>query len=173
MTWVFVATAAVSAVSAVAQGAAQKSAHNANARIAEQNRTMAIQQAAAQELQQRRGARYALGRQAAAQAESGIDTTTGSAARVTDESATSAELDAQNIRYRGIVQGFASEREAAMEKAAGRQAMRSAYTSAALSIAGGVAKGYAAKPAGGGAGAWYKGQESTFGPGSGYGYWEN
>jgi len=171
MAWVMVASAAVTAAGAIVQGHAAKNASSANARIAEQNRDIAIQQSAAQEQQQRRGARYALGRQAAAQAESGIDATTGSAARVSAESATDAELDAMNIRYRGMMQGFGHETEAAMQRASGKQALRSGYFTAATAIAGAAAKSYAGKPSSGGGGSgWYKGNESTFGPGSGYGY---
>jgi hypothetical protein len=143
------------------QGEAGRKAAHANARIAEQNRDIATQQSAAEESRQRTGARYALGRQAAAQAESGIDATSGSAARVSAESGRDAELDALNIRYRGMMQGFGYEREMVMQKHAGQQAQRQGYFTAATAIAGAAAKGYAGRAggstplAGGGSGGGY------------------
>lgn len=60
--------------------------------------------AAREEEAQRRAARMAIGRQAAAQAEAGIGTS-GSAGLLLEQSAVLAELDALNIRYGGELRG--------------------------------------------------------------------
>lgn len=71
-----------------------------NARLLREQSRAELSASARDEEAQRRAARIALGRQAAAQAEAGIGTS-GSAGLLLDQSAVLAELDALNIRYGG------------------------------------------------------------------------
>ena len=134
MTWFTVATAAVTAASAIAGGDAQRRAANTNADIAEQNRKLAAEQGFAREDAFRRQARMRLGSQAAAIAESGVDPGSGSALLVAAQSATNAELDALNIRYEGLTQATGYAREAVAERRRGLNATQGSYYSAAASI---------------------------------------
>lgn len=148
----FVAAGA-QALGSIQQGNAGKAAADANARIAGQNRDIALQQAGAREDASRRRSRQILGAQYAGAAESGIDPNSGSAARVLQDDATAAELDAMNIRYEGLMQAHGYEREQAMERARGKQARTAGYLGAATSILGGAAKAYGMRaPAGQGYG---------------------
>lgn len=133
---------ATAAVGSIIQGNAAKAAADANAKIADQNRRAAFDQSSAREDAFRRKARYALGEQAAAIAESGVDPGSGSALRVATESATNAELDAMNIRYEGLMQGFGFERQASIERQRGKHAQRMGYLGAASPLFGEAADSY-------------------------------
>ena len=146
MSWVMVATAAVTAIGTASSAKAQSNASKQNALYAERNQQLSMMQAGAREEAQRRRARYALGSQAAAIAESGVDVNSGSAARSVAESATNAELDALNIRYEGLMQAEGYAAEAANERTRSKYAMNAGYFGAATSLLGGVARGYAARP---------------------------
>lgn len=71
-----------------------------NARLLRENARTELSAAARDEEAQRRAARAAIGRQAAAQAEAGIGTS-GTGGLLLEQSAVLAELDALNIRYGG------------------------------------------------------------------------
>lgn len=110
VTWMFVASAVVGAVGAVAQGNAasaqaktEAAAHDYNAAELRTHADIVSQQAGAKEDVQRRNAAQQLGLLNAAAAQSGIGTQ-GSAATVSRESAINAEMDALNIRYEGTVE---------------------------------------------------------------------
>lgn len=138
------------AVGKIIEGQAAGSAADANARIAGQNRDIAIQQGDARELAQRRESARFLGEQTASIAQAGVDPSSGSALRVQEESAVRAELDALNIRYGARMQAFGFEREAALERARGKQARRSGYLSAVTTMLGGASQAYGMRPGGGG-----------------------
>jgi hypothetical protein len=152
VTIAIVASAAVSAVGAIQQGAAaaaqgrsQQQAQQYNAVVKQQNAELARQQAGAREEQQRRGARQILGQQRAALAQAGIGMT-GSALDIEEQSAVRAEMDALTIAYEGELQAkglLASAQqdlfqgEAAL--AAGRNAQTASYISAGASLLSGAA----------------------------------
>lgn len=155
-----VAAVAAQAVGKVIEGNAQNNAAKANAGIADENARIAQQQAGSREDQQRRQSRYTLGAQAAATAEAGVDAGSGSAARSIGESAANAELDALNIRYEGLMHAHGFAREAALERARGKQARNAGYLGAATSILSGASQAYGMKVGGGsasGGGGYYGG----------------
>jgi murein L,D-transpeptidase YcbB/YkuD len=103
-----IASAATAATGALAAGQAQSASYagqanalNYNAEIAKQNAAATYEQTNAAEDLQRRNTRLALGRQAAAIGQSGIDPTSGSSLLVAKDSATAGELDALTMRYKG------------------------------------------------------------------------
>lgn len=130
MAWMAIAAAAAAATSAVVEGQAQGAQHDANSRLAEQARDVARQQGIAREDAQRRQARYALGSQTAALAESGVDPGSGSAARAVEESSANAELDALNIRYNAMMQAHGYETERMLERNAAKRSRRMGYFNA-------------------------------------------
>lgn len=134
--------AGTQAVGSIVQGNAQSAAAKANARIADQNRDIALQQAGAREDQVRRQSLGVLGAQYAGIAESGVDPGSGSAARALAQSATNAEYDALVTRYEGRMQALGFEREASLERARGRNARNAGYLNAATSILAGAAQAY-------------------------------
>ena len=147
-----IASTAATAAGSIAQGNAAAAAANANATVSAQNRDIALQQAGAREDAQRRRAHYALGSQAAAIAESGVDPGSGSAARAIAESATNAELDALNVRYEGLMQARGYDTQAMFERARAKQARNAGYYGAVTSILGGASKAYGMSSGGGGGG---------------------
>ncbi len=99
---------AVGAGSSLTQGAAARDNANQQAAfyetqqgISRQNSQIVAQQTSAKEDLQRREARRIIARQRAGLAESGVDSTVGSALDILDQSSVEAELDAMTIRYEG------------------------------------------------------------------------
>jgi hypothetical protein len=147
------ASAAVSAVGAIQQGAAaaaqgraQQQAQQVNAAIKEQNSAAVRQQAGAREDQQRRQARQLLGQQRAALAQAGIGVGFGSALDIEEQSAIRAEYDALAIRYEGEMQArglLASAQqdlyEGQVARSAGKNAQTASYISAGASLLSGAA----------------------------------
>jgi hypothetical protein len=147
------ASAAISAVGAIQQGAAaasqaraQQGAQQYNAAVKEQNATVARQQAGAREEQQRRMSRQVLAQQRAALAQAGIGVGFGSALDIEEQSAIRAEMDALTIRYEGELQAkglLASAQQdlfqGEMARAAGRNAQTASYISAGSSLLSGAA----------------------------------
>lgn len=137
-----VASAAAAVASKISEAHAQEAQAQANARIADQNRAIAGEQSNAREESQRRqGAQY-LGRQTAAAAQSGVDITSGSALDVAAQSSTNLELDAQTIRYQGLMQGFGFEREAGMQRAQAANVQAGVPLGVANTILGATTKYY-------------------------------
>lgn len=132
MAIVFAAAAAAKMVGSILEGQAAGAAHDANSRIAEQNRDIALNQAASRELSSRRRSAFALGGHFAGIAESGVDPGFGSATNSLRTSAARAELDALNIRHEGAMHAFGFERERVMERAAGKQSRRMGHVNAVL-----------------------------------------
>lgn len=134
-----IGAAIIGAIGSVQQGNAAKSAANYNARVAENNATLARQQAAAQEEQHRRLARRQLGQMRAAYGASGV-TMEGSPLDILAQSAKDAELDALNIRYGGELKAQGLESEAVLERYRGESAQRAGYMGAATGLLSGASK---------------------------------
>lgn len=127
--------AAVAAVGALksAQAQSQQADAAANAAtynaLADNNRaTVALQQGNAQEESQRRQAAIALGNQNAAMAQTGTDLASGSALDLYKQSATSAELDALNIRYGSQLQAQGLQSQSTLDAMQATQQQRNAQT---------------------------------------------
>lgn len=176
MAFAAVAMAAASAAAGIAgsiiEGQAQGAAHDANSRIAEQNRDIAHAQGYAREDQVRRRAAMILGAQYASTAQSGVDPNSGSAALALKQSATNAELDALTTRYEGLIQGFGYQRESVMERDAAKRSRKMGHVNALLSSVGGAKVIGAAAKSGSYGGTSWGGSSSTFGPGSGFENWD-
>lgn len=154
-----VVAAATQAVGALASGNSKAAQYDAQAQAAAWNASMqreqasvVAQQTSAREDLQRKQARQVLGRQIAAGAESGVNTTSGSAADVFRSSLYDAEMDALNIRYEGelnrvglLTQANLSDWEGQVAKANSKSAVRSGYLNAASSLASAAAGAYAPK----------------------------
>jgi len=105
----------VSAASQSAAAEGQAQAADYNAKIAQRNAAVAREQASRDEEQQRRDARKQLGLMRASYGASGI-TPEGSPLDVLEASAAEAELDAQNIRYKGELRAMGYNDEATLDK---------------------------------------------------------
>ena len=146
-----VVPAVLGAVSSIATGNASAAAsegeansHNYNAKVADINAGMALQQADRQEEQARRESRQDLGAQRASIAQSGTGFG-GSNADIVRQSTTNAEMDALNIRYGGAVEatsyrneGTAERYNAKLSKAAAKSARVSGYLNATTHVVNGI-----------------------------------
>ena len=115
---------AVSAIGAIQQGAAAKSAANFNAEVA-RNNAIASRQAAASD--ERRFRRQTLKRQGTLRAG-------GASLDLLEDSAMEEELEALMIRHGGEVQAGGLEASARVEKARGRAAQTAGITTAASTL---------------------------------------
>lgn len=116
-----VAGAITSANAQSASADAAAAAADYNAAVSREKGQVALAQANANEEAQRRAGALALGRQAAATAESGVDLSSGSALDLYKQSATNAELDALNIRYGGQMQALGMDSQAALDSMSAQQ----------------------------------------------------
>lgn len=158
--WLMLASGAVSAAGAVAQGNAQAAQYNAaaaaanyNANIQRQQASTVGQQTSAREDLQRKQARQIIARQVAAGAESGVNITTGSASDVFRQSLYDAEMDALNIRYEGelnriglLNQAKLSDWEADVSRSNAKSSKKAGYLNAVVSLASGAAGAYGKVP---------------------------
>lgn len=127
----------------IAQGIDDNTAANANAAALGQQARTAQEQGYADEQTQRRQARQVIGDQAAAISQAGGGTG-GTAAKVADQSAINAELDALNIRYGGNIKASGLMAQAQAEKLQGRAArVQSGFLAGANLL-----KGYSAQKTG-------------------------
>jgi hypothetical protein len=129
----------ISGAGALIQGQDAKTAGNANAAALGQQARVAQEQGYADEQAQRHAARQVMGTQAAAIAQAGGGGG-GTAAKVTEQSAIAAELDALNIRYGGTMKASGLLAQAQAEKMAGRAAAKQGYFLAGANLL----KGYGA-----------------------------
>lgn len=113
---VAVVAAGMSAVSALAQGASASAAAKRNADIARRNGLIAGQQAQADADAQTRSSAQTIGRARAAYGASGV-TSEGSPLDVLAASASLAELDRQNILYKGKLRAMGFEDTASADDA--------------------------------------------------------
>jgi hypothetical protein len=154
-----IASAAMSAAGAVAQGNAQQrsfrqqaASEDFNAEVAKRNAQTAWNVAGGQEELIRRRGRLALGREAAATAQSGIDPGSGSALLLAHQSESNAELDALLVRHRGALQAMGYTDQATTDEynaAIARSNARGARTAMYWNILGAGIQGanrYASRP---------------------------
>lgn len=120
----------------------QRDIEQFNIKVGEQNAALTAQQASVREEQQRRESRQILGTQRAAIAQSGVGFG-GSSADIIRQSETSAELDALNIRYAGVLERMGILNDVEMRKfndkvlrMQGKQAMRLRWFNAAAAFFG-------------------------------------
>lgn len=136
-----IASTAMSVIGSIQQGQAAKKAANYNASVATRNADIARQQAQADASAQDRDARMRMGAIKSSYGASGI-TNEGSPLDVLEASATAAELDKQNIMYKGELRAMGYTDEANLENTRGKNAMSEAYGRAGSSILTGISKGY-------------------------------
>jgi hypothetical protein len=151
VTWVYIATAAIGAMSAIDSANAAADNSHAQAQAAQTNATIAQQNAHntllvtdANEEEQRRKSAMQLGEQRAGLLQAGIGAG-GSASDVIGQSTSNAELDALNIRYQGHLQADNYTNQSLMYDTHAAAAMKSAsnqeqagYIGAATSLIGGA-----------------------------------
>jgi hypothetical protein len=137
--------AAISAVAAISQMQAAKSAANKNAQIAERNAGIAREQAARDAEAQGRTARQKIGAARAAYGAAGV-TQEGSPLDVLSMSAANAELDKQNILYRGELRGMGYEDTAELDRQRASAATAQGIGGAASAVLTGAAKVYSNAP---------------------------
>lgn len=118
-----------------AQAKAAANAANYNATVARNNAQLALEQGNANEESQRRHARMALGQQRAALAEAGIGLE-GTGGDLYEQSASGAELDAQNIRYGAQLQSTSYLNQSNLEMAQAKQYSRNAANASTASYIG-------------------------------------
>lgn len=138
------AGAATSAYGSYAAGQAQKSAAKFNAEVANNNATMAVQQANADATKIRDRNRRLAGTQRAALAKSGVNLS-GSGEDVMYDSAIQGELDALTTIYKGHVEGVNYHSQASLDTFQGNSAYSAGLFSAGgslLSGAGSMAQAY-------------------------------
>lgn len=119
-------------MSGIIRGLGDYTQGNAQARLLRAQAREAQRQAYADEEALRREARQVLGAQAAAMAQSGTGLG-GTNEALVRQSAALAELDALNIRYRGLTQAKALRAEAKAAKRAGRYSLFAGIAQTALS----------------------------------------
>lgn len=132
---------AAEATGSLIQGIDAKNAGDYNATARQMEARAALQQTQGQEQIQRQKGREALGRQAAAIGAAGIGYG-GSSEGVMNQSAVNAELDAQNVRYRGAFTAYGYDTQAQADRYEGEVAQRRGLLLAGSSLLKGVGKVY-------------------------------
>lgn len=128
-----------------ANNRAQAQAADYNAKMQEQNAQIARNNAAAQSEEVRQQQRQMLAKQRAAAAQSGLDPGYGSLGLVQQQSADTAELDAQMIMYKGELEARGYSSQSVLDAFSGRvsnmnarSANRSAYVGATAALLNGA-----------------------------------
>jgi hypothetical protein len=127
-----VAGAAVSAMGAIAQGNAAKSAHQYNAKLREQDAQVALQQASVDAWRVGQQGRFAQGELAA-----GLGAAGGSADESMDVlrmSVANATLDKETVLYKGRLKATGYYNDATLERQSGEVAQQQSYLNAASSF---------------------------------------
>jgi hypothetical protein len=119
------------------QGEAAKDAADYNAGIARRNAQISLDQADRDAEAQGRDARRQLGAMRAGYGAAGI-TMEGSPLDVLEDTATTAELDRQNILYRGRIRALGFEDEAGLYEMSGENAASSGNSRATATLIGGL-----------------------------------
>ena len=127
----------VSVFGAISQGNNAKAQAESDAAFARRNAEISRQQAEADAAAQQRDARKRIGAARAAYGISGVDLE-GSPLDVLEESAANAELDKQNILYRGRLREIGYEDSAAQSTFAGGQAQSAGYMRAGSALLAGA-----------------------------------
>lgn len=127
----------VSVFGAIQQGQQASDAAEYDAKVAERNATIARQQAAADADAQQRDARRRIGAARAAYGAAGVDVE-GSPLDALEESAANAELDRQNILYRGRLREIGYQDDAAQSTYNAGQAESAGYMKAGSALLAGA-----------------------------------
>ncbi len=128
-----VAATAAAALSALSQASAASSQANYNAQVADRNAGVARDQAARDAEAQGRRARQVLGAARAGFGASGV-TSEGSPLDVLMNSASNAEMDRQNILYKGELRAIGYSDTAALERSRAKAAEKEGLVGAASAI---------------------------------------
>lgn len=134
---ILIAAAATQAIGSIAAASSQSNASRYNAQLADRNATVATQQGEVAAEQQRRVNQMRLGSIQAGYGASGV-TMEGSPLDVLAESASQAELEAQNIKYNASLKAMGYGDQAALD----RSSAANAETAGMYSAAGSLLTGY-------------------------------
>lgn len=137
--------AGFTAVSAIQQGQAAKKTGQYNAAVATRNAGIARDQAGADAAAQQRLAVQKIGAARAGYAASGV-TAEGSPLDVLSMSAANAELDKQNILYKGELRAMGYKESGALDLARGKAAATKGFVNAGAALFGAAGNYYANKP---------------------------
>ena len=133
-----VAGMAMSAMAAMSQGKQQKKIAAHNARMAQQEATLAKQQAAVESKKQLRRMRHLTGKQQVEGTVSGGVTSEGSLLQVMSDDVRTMEHDRQMIIHQGSVRAVRAQGDAAAQTYQGKMAEKNGYMNAAGSLFSGV-----------------------------------
>lgn len=149
-----IASTAMQAVGAIAQGNAEAAAANANADVADANAKIARQQGTERSNRVRMQARRLLAEQRAAMGEAGFISSTGSNLDLTRDTAAQLELDALSERYAAELDATGFSNSASLYRAEAKNSRRSGLTGSAGALLGGVNSyaSYKTRPTAGGVG---------------------
>lgn len=131
--------AAVSVVSAIGSGMAQRDSAKYNAQVAENNAIAARQQATANAEAQQRDARLRIGQMEANYASSGVSLE-GSPLEILEQSARNSEMDRLTILYGGELRAGNYGAEAQLNKSRASSAMTSGFIRAGSELMSGAAR---------------------------------
>lgn len=134
-----IAATAMQVVGSIQQGRAAQQSSNYNAAIAVRNEGIARDQAQADAAASSRAANSHMGAMRAAYGASGV-TMDGSPLDVLESSATLAELDKQNILYKGELKAMGYHDEAMLENQRGKNAVNQSYMNAGSNLITGLSK---------------------------------
>lgn len=140
--FIIAATAVVSAVSAIKQGQAAKAAAEYNAKINEQNATIARQQSLEQAKQADRETYLRLGAIRADAGKNGGASGTGSVLDILGDTAAQSELAKQDILYRGELQARGYTNTSTLDTYSGNTAQSGSYLKAGSELLSGAANTY-------------------------------
>lgn len=144
---IMLAGAAISAYGAMSQANAQKTASTFNSALNERNALVATQQADAEAARIGRVSRQVQGSMAAGFGASGL-TMEGSALDALGNSAAQAQLDIENVKYRGTLQAMGYHSSAELDTMQGKTAQEQGYYRAASEVLTGVGRAGATYAAG-------------------------
>lgn len=137
---VMMAGSAISALGAISQANAAKSAASYNAQIQERNAMVATQQAAADAERVRRQGVQTEGSILAGYGASGVATDEGSPMDVLKMSIANAKLDEETVLYKGRLKATGYADEATLSRYSGKVAQQQGYLKAASYLIGGAGK---------------------------------
>ena len=132
--------AGVAAYGAIQQGQAAKAAAKFNSTIADQNATLARQEAIVAADQERRENYIRLGAIRAAQGKSGGTAESGSVLDVIGDTVAQGELAKQRIIYAGEIKAQGYQNTSTLDTMQGRQAERAGYLRAGTELLGGYSQ---------------------------------
>lgn len=129
---------ALAAAGSIVQGIAGVQSGKYNRKVGQRNQRQALDEGAEQALRIRRAGRIFLGRQIAAQGESGFEVGTGSALDTLRESQTNIELEAMEAMHEGVTRGVSYAQQGDMAYRQGKYQLIEGLFGAASGLAKGV-----------------------------------